>query len=125
MKITMKQGIALYNFYPNIKDAVIPIKLAYKFSKSFNKISQELEFYNEQLKKILDRYAERDEDGQLITQENSVKIKLGCEATCQQELHELDSIQIDLDDFSFTLDELENLNLTIEQMNALLPFIKE
>ena len=125
MRITMKQAVALYNIYPIIKKASFPLIIAYRFSKGFDVISKEMEFYREHFNKILERYGEKDDQGQFVTQDDFIKIKLGCESSFQQELNELDNIQFDLDNFNFKLSDLEGINLTLEQMNSLLPFITE
>lgn len=125
MNIAMKEGIALYNIYPAIKDKALPIRSAYKLSKIYNKISNDLTFYREQLDKLIDRYGEKDEDGNPIIKDNGIKVRLGCEDTFKAEITELDNLSVEVEDCSISLDELEGLELSIEQMTSLLPFIKE
>ena len=44
---------------------------------------------------------------------------------CQKELSELHNLDIEISNISFNLDELTNLNMTIEQMNIIMPLIEE
>jgi hypothetical protein len=55
----------------------------------------------------------------------SIKIIPGKEEECAKKITELRELEVSLDDFKFNIDEFENLNLTISQMSAILPFITE
>lgn len=48
----------------------LPIKLSYAFSKNITKINRELEVYNKERQKLIEKYGEKDEEGKLKVKEN-------------------------------------------------------
>jgi len=74
---------------------------------------------------LLKRYAEVDENGKFITSEDGgVKIKDGEIAEFGIKLMELKYRRVQLPDIYFSLDELEPLNLSLGQLELLIPLIK-
>ena len=88
-----------------------------------NEIDRE---YQKEFQKIINDYALK-ENGQLVYSDDltSIRIIPGKEEECTKKITELRELEVSLDDFKFDIDEFENLNLTISQMSAILPFIKE
>ena len=126
MKITMSQAFALNSLCEKLSDQQLPLRLSYKIAKGLNLISTELDFYKKQYTLCLKAYAQQDSDGNFeMTDNGNIKIKPGCEEECIKRLQELDSMEFELSNFEFTLDELEGLNFTINDMKVLSPFIKE
>ena len=54
----------------------------------------------------------------------SIKIIPGKEDECAAKLTELRELEVDMKDFEFSIEEFENLELTIAQMSSILPLIK-
>lgn len=127
MTLTMAQGIELQNLLGRLRNEKISIKTAYKFNKVVDILEKELNFYNKQLSKIIDKYALKDENGQPVLSEDktSIQIKEDKIEDCQREMNELSTITFDINDISFTLEELGNINLTILETRILMPLIKE
>lgn len=127
MDLTMAQGLELQELLNRIKNEKISIKTAYKFNKIIDILEKELNFYNKQLSKIIDKYALKDEKGQpvLSKDKTSVQIKEDKIEDCQREMNELSTITFNVNDISFTLEELENINLTILETRVLMPLIEE
>lgn len=127
MILTMAQGIELQNLLGRLRNEKISIKTAYKFNKVVDILEKELNFYNKQLSKIIDKYALKDENGQPVLSEDktSIQIKEDKIEDCQREMNELSTITFDINDISFTLEELGNINLTILETRILMPLIKE
>lgn len=123
----MFEVIELSNLYNSIKDNKMPLKTAYKFTTLMRKAETELKFYQSEFAKIVEEYGQKDEAGQYIFSEDgqSITILPGKEAECNERLLELRNLDVEVDNISFTIDELENFNLTIAELNCLMPLIKE
>jgi hypothetical protein len=109
----------------NISQKELPFRLAYKISKLSEKIEKDYLFFTEEVQKIIIKYAERDEKGEIAFEGNNVKIQRDLIEQAEKDLKELDEVEIEQIDVSFTLDELENLNIKPLEVSALMPFIKE
>lgn len=127
MVMTMNQGIELQGLLFRIKDEKIPIKTAYKFNKLISILEKELKFYNEELAKIIEQYAEKDENGNPVISEDKTSIQIRKDKIneCQEKTEELGNIQFEIEKIFFTIEELNNIKLTILEMRNLMPFIKE
>lgn len=127
MTLKITKALDLEAFKSQINKQKVPIKLAFKFSKLFSQIEESTNFYREKLQEIIDTYAERDENGDMVpaTDGTGVQIQKDKIAECQEQLNELTSLEVEVPDITFTLDELEPFNLSIEQFDVLLPFITE
>lgn len=119
--------LAFRSLYEKIKDTSLPIKITYKLTKLFHRVQDELNFYQTEQYKILESIALKDDDGSYVYTEdgNGIKIEEGKEKECEEKMNELLNIDVIVDDISFSLDELESLQLSIEDMNCLMPLIKE
>ena len=119
--------LAFRSLYEKIKDTSLPIKITYKLTKLFHRVQDELNFYQTEQYKILESIALKDDDGSYVYTEdgNGIKIKEGKEKECEEKMNELLNIDVIVDDIYFSLDELESLQLSIEDMNCLMPLIKE
>lgn len=106
----------------------LPIKTSYKFNRFFSAIEKEAKFFNEELQKIIEEYGKRDENGNYIFSEdkNSILIVEEKKAECVEKTRELNELEVDLDYIpSFNLEELENLDLTVREIELLMPYIQE
>lgn len=127
MKLNMNQGIELQGLLLRLKDEKIPIRTAYKFNKLIPILEEELKFYNTEFAKIINQYAQKDENGNPILSEDKTSIQIIKNKIdeCQQKMEELSSIEFEVKGVSFKIDELKNINLTILEMRSLMPLIEE
>ena len=122
----MYEVLSLQEFYVTVKDKKLPLKTAYKLSRLMKRVEEELQFYNQEFNKILDEYAKKENNSFVFSKDgSSIEIIPGKEEECNNKIIELKTLEINLDDFSFTLDEFDGIDLTIAQMSSLLPLIKE
>ena len=100
-----------------IKTKKFSIETQYKFIKLAKIMEEELAIVNEQKYLLLDNYAEKDEKGMFIMlDDGGVKIKEEYLEECSKKINELNSRQITIPDITFSLDELEPLELTLEEL---------
>ena len=110
--------------YETILEKNLPFSLAYKLNKLAEAVNKELEFYRNSMTKLIDEYAEK-ENGQPVLLENGdIKIIPEKITECQQRINELQNVEITID-VSFTPAELEPLEMSIKDLQNLMPFIKE
>lgn len=117
--------LSLKDFYASIKDKKFSLKTAYKFNRLIRRVEEEVEFYNTELAKIIDTYAKK-ENGQYVYSEDKTSIEVidGKDEECNIKLFELKTLEIDLEEFKFDIEELEGLDLTVAEMNIIYPLIK-
>ncbi len=116
------------NLYTGLKNQKLPIKTAYKFHKLAAAITKELDYYYSELQKIIKQYAVVDEEtGQPVQTEDGLGIRIQPDKNdeCVARLQELQELDVTLPDITFTLEELEPLNLTIDDFDGLSAFITE
>lgn len=123
--VTMQQALNFrnaYNFFNSIK---LPLKAAYKLTKIKNAVEKETEYYAEKFQEIVDTYAKKDEDGNLMYNEDKTQIliKDGMIAECNQKIEELHTLEIGIENYNLTIEDLgEGIEVTAEDLDALMPF---
>lgn len=127
MKVKLGALIELQQFCQEVQNQKMPIRLAYKLSKLSSRVAQEEAFYRQKFSSIVSEFAKRDEAGNYVYTPDgaSVQIQEGRVGECQTQVQELQDLEIEINDITFTLSELESLDLTVAQINGLLPFITE
>lgn len=103
----------------------LPFRLSYKVSKLLDKVEKDSQFYTEKLRNIIQKYALRDENGEIVFEGDNVKIAPSSLAAAEKELADLNDIDIEDPNIFFTLDEFEGLEIKPSELTGLLPFIKE
>ena len=127
MKIKMYQILEFENIYNKLKDEKMSVKTAYKLSKLAREMDNEKIFYQARLSSIIDSYGDRDENGEFIltADKTGVQIKEGMLEKCQADVMELSNLEIDINGIEIGIEELESFELTLQDMEILMPFIKE
>ncbi len=126
MTIKMYQILSFQTFYEAVKEKKLPSKIAYKISLMVTKINEHTRFYYERMNQVIEEYAERDENGDFIyIDETSIKIKKENIHQCQMELNELQNLDVDLGETNLSINDLEGLDLTIEEMATLAPILQD
>ena len=116
---------SLYSTLTTLKSTQMSLRLSYKFSKLLSKIEKDNEFFIEKAREIVLKYAEKDENGNYIQNEGNIKVIPENIPLANKELDELNNIEMEDIDITFTLEELESLSIAPEVLQPLLPFIKE
>lgn len=112
-------------FYANTSSVRLPIKTAYKLSRLSTAINTEIEFYQNRFREIVTEYCETDENGNFIPTENGQGFQLrpGTEVECNAAVNELHSLEIILPDITFSIEEFEGMELSVQDMEGIIPFI--
>lgn len=115
----------LYKTISALKDKKFDIKLQYKLIKIKKSIQEEMEIYQEQMFKNCYDFFELDENNNpIVSADGGYKIKSEQINECNKILNQLENMSIQIPDIYFSLDELQTLNLTMEELELFIPFIK-
>lgn len=127
MEITLLKLVNTLATEAIFSEQKLPIKVAYSLSKIYKIAKEECEFYQQKFTEIINKYSERDENGQpvLLDDGTSISIKKDEIDNCSEELKELQNFKIEIPDFSFKLEDFGDVQLTLEEMEPLLEFICE
>lgn len=127
MIITRKQILQLGHFINKIKQENIKCNLntKYKILKIGQLINQEFEISTILLDDIILKYAELNENLQpKINDNGGILIKSDKIAELQKDIEDFQKMEIQISDFYFSIDELEELELSFEELEYFMPFIK-
>ena len=127
VKVTMEEIIAFRNNGDLFSASQLPLKGAYKLNKIRKSVMKEAEFYSEKFQEIVDKYAKKDENGQVVFSEdgNQIMIKDGMIRECNEELKDLQELEIEIENYGLSLEDLgENIECTPDELEALMPFME-
>ena len=114
LNLSNERIVNTINTLGKLNNAQLPIKVAYAISKNVNKIESELKAYNAEKAKLIDKYAEKDEKGELKTNEiGHVIRKEEHIEDWNRDIAELLSIENEIDIHMINLDDLLNSNYNI------------
>ena len=126
VNVTMDQIIAFRNNGDFFAGTTLPLKGAYKINKIKKAVEKESEFYQEKFQEIVDQYARKDENGEVVFSEdgNQIMIKEGMVEECNKALEDLQGLEVEIDNYGLILDDLgEDAECTPEELEALMPFM--
>lgn len=109
-----------------ISQKSLPIKASYAIAKNLAKIESELKIYNKEKEKLIEKYAERDEKGNIIPDENGqIKLKIECIADWNKDIKELLAIENDIAIHKFPISALEGYDMTPAELMLIDYMIEE
>lgn len=101
------------------------MQLAFKVIKFVKKVETESEFYNKKYYEIIQKYAEKDSEGNVVQNGEGIKIKSEDVSDFNNELEKLNDVDVEKPVITFSIDELNKCDLTGNGLYALYPFISE
>lgn len=100
-------------------------KLAWSIARLLKSAETEIQSFNETRMNLIKKYGEKDENGELITDEkNNCKIKTESVDAFTEELNELINTEVEINANKIDFNLLENIDFTPSDMTALEPFIE-
>ena len=112
----------------SLAEKPMPVSLAAKILRLANDLNEENNLIEKQRRLILEKYGDKDEQGQLIINNGNVSFKENNNLQeAQNELNELANLEVEITDREITEDELikANLELTLNQLSILQNFIQK
>ena len=126
VNVTMDQIIAFRNAGDLFGDYKLPLKVAYKLNKLKKAIEVEGEFYANKFQEIVDTYAKKNENGQVVFSDdgNQIIIQDGKVEECNKALNDLQELTVEIDNCNLTIDDFgDDIQCTPEELEALMPFL--
>ena len=126
VNVTMDQIIAFRNAEDIFENYKLPLKVAYKLNKLKKAIEVEGEFYSNKFQEIVDTYAKKDDNGQIVFSNdgNQIMIQDGKVEECNQALEDLQALTVEIDNCNLTIDDFgDDIECTPEDLEALMPFL--
>jgi hypothetical protein len=121
--LTLMNAAKVFN---QVAQTKISSKLAYKIMKLCKSIAVEEEFYNNKRNEIINEYATKDENGQVVvSKDGMITIEPDKIDEANAAVAELNNIEVDMPNVRFRLEELEELKLSVADMFVLDAFIEE
>lgn len=127
INVTMDQIIDFRNNGDFFDGTNLPLKAAYKLNKIRKAVEKEGEFYSEKFQDILNNYAKKDENGELVFSEDGdqIMIKDDMIDECNKALTDLQNLEVQIENYGLSIDDFgEDLECTPDQLAALMPFME-
>ena len=129
MKLNLEEILTAVSSYNKIKHEKFNLKTAYRLSRLFDTLTEEQVRYETLVRDALIKYSRKDENGNPIVNTSekgeSVEILPEYQATFKAEMEDLNNNEIEIEDCFFTFEDFGNLTISIEEIQGLLPFIKD
>ncbi len=125
--VTMEQIINFKNSEDAFSGMNLPLKAAYKLNKIRKAVEKEGDFYGEKFQEILDKYAKKDENGELVFSDDGsqIMIKDDMIEECNKELNDLQTLEIQIENYNLTIEDFgEDIECTPDDLEALMPFME-
>ena len=103
----------------------LKIRTAYKIARLAREVSTELELFNNTKNSLVEKYGEHDENNNLITENNSYKIREDKRKEFVEEYQDMMQQTIKLNIEPITLKELEDERFTPQEVSSIIDFIEE
>lgn len=126
VSVTMDNIIAFRNAGDVFGDVSLPLKVAYKLNKLKTAIANESEFYSNKFQEIVDKYAKKDENGEIVFNDDGSQIMIMDDKIdeCNKELEDLQELKVEVDNQNLTIDDFgEDVECTPEDLEVLMPFL--
>ena len=124
--VTMDQMLDFRNNADFFDAQVVPLKGAYKLNKIKKAIAKETEFYGEKFQEIVDKYAQKNENGEVVFSDDGGQILIqdGMVEECNKALDDLQNLEVEIDNCNLKLEDLGDIQCTPEQLEAIMPFME-
>ncbi len=116
MNIQLKRIISAIGALGKLSATDLPLKTAYNVKKSIDLLQKEVDFFNQERKKLLEKYGTENEDGSFTLREDTL-------LDAQRSMEELLAMEVapDITAVSIPLDD--GIRLSANDIEALTPFV--
>lgn len=116
MNIQLKRIISAIGALGKLSATELPLKTAYNVKRSIDLLQKEVDFFNQERKKLLEKYGTENEDGSFTLREDTL-------LDAQRSMEELLAMEVapDITAVSIPLDD--GIRLSANDIEALTPFV--
>ena len=122
----MYEILELSNLYNSISNVKLPLKTSYKFARLMKLVEGELTFYQTKFREIIEEYGVK-ENGEykLAPDGQSIMIIPGKENECNVKLFELRGLEVPIEGIKFSIEELEGIDVSIQELACIMSLIED
>ena len=127
MTLKMYQILDFPSFFTKVRSSKLPFKTSYKLTLLAQEVEKHTAFYQEKFRETLMEYGKKDEQGNLVPTDDGQGIRL-IEETMDEayaKLTELRDLDVEIPTTKFSPDDFDGIELSPEEMVAIMPFIGE
>ena len=117
--MTNKELLNIYNALQEIKTTAFPAKISYTLVRSKNQMEPIMRAYTTAQREALVKYAEP------VPEEFEQYYAPAQDSPYWKEIEDLDNMKVDIELPHFLLKDIENIDISLQVMNALMPMIEE
>ena len=122
----MYEVLELQNLYASIANIKLPLKTTYKFTRLMKRAEEELNFYQEKFREIVEEYGVKENGEYKLTPDGmSIAIIPGKEIECNTKLAELHNLDVLIDGIKFSIEELEGIDVSISELSCIMSLIED
>ena len=122
----MYEVLDLQSLYNSISNTKLPLKTTYKFTKLLKRAEEELNFYQEKFREIVEEYGVKENGEYKLTPDGqSIAIIPGKEIECNTKLAELRNLDVSIEGITFSIEELEGIDVSISELACLMSLIED
>ena len=122
----MYEILDLQILYKSIANTKLPLKTTYKFTRLMKRAEEEIAFYQEKFREIVEEYGVKENGEYKLTPDGmSIEIIPGKEVDCNNKLAELRNLDVQIDSIKFSIEELEGIDVSISELSCLMSLIED
>ena len=126
IKITLNTILNSQEIFRQLATTPMKAKTAFKIARIIKNAENELEIFNKTRNELLNKYAQRNDDGTYVTTENNeIIIDPQKIDECNEDFTNLLNTTIEWTVEKIKIEELENAELTPQQINLINDFLDE
>ena len=126
IKLSMNDLLNCTETLQALSQKELKARLALSIARILKEAEREIQNFNEIRMNLINKYGEKGEDGQLVTDDkNNCKILPDGRSAFQKELNDLVTTEVEINANKLKLSDIESMDFTPSQMVALEPFIEE
>lgn len=124
IEVQVKDIVNSTEIFSMLSQKKLNMRMAYQLAKIIKEVQKEFELFQETRMKLINEYAERDENGQLkVDENNNFTIPKEKIQDFQKELNDLLEMQVELPINEINLEELKNIEFTPMELIKIEKFI--
>lgn len=125
MILKFQDMVAVESFIQQHATDKMPVSAAFKLNKILRAISGDLQFFRDRYTTLLQTCGEKDENGELVVLENG-NYKIKDEETFEKGVKEIMDEEVVYNDLSCVkLADLQDIQISIAELSAVMPIIEE
>lgn len=125
MTITLNELLIAQPVLNKLRTLPFRGRQAFLLAKIIKAVGEEMTGFDDSRNNILIKYCDKDENGEAIVNEGQVHIKDDVLAECNAEIQELLTTEIEMPFAALPIDWFDEIDLSANDMAALMPFIEE